>query len=89
MIQLGITYICVDDMEKSLNFYQALLQKKTLYCHDDRWIAFDCGHPIALYNKKYDEQLLQEEKASHFNQAYIDHLMKDDPRRKKNCHFKL
>jgi len=46
-------------MEKSLNFYRLLLQKEPLYCNDDRWIAFDCGNQIALYNKKYDEKLLK------------------------------
>ena len=53
-MRLGTTYICVEDMEKSLNFYKLLLQKEPLYCNDDRWIAFDCGNQLALYNKKYD-----------------------------------
>ena len=49
-------------MEKSLNFYKLLLQKEPLYCNDDRWIAFDCGNQLALYNKKYDEKLIKQMK---------------------------
>ena len=50
-MRLGTTYICVEDIEKSLNFYKLLLQKEPLYCNDDRWIVFDCGNQLALYNK--------------------------------------
>lgn len=77
-MKLGTTYICVENMEKSLNFYKALLQQEPLYCNDDRWIAFDCGNQIALYNKKYDERLIKEADSIHFNQAYLDDFSKVD-----------
>ena len=83
-MKLGTTYICVEDMEKSLNFYKLLLQKEPLYCNDDRWIAFDCGNQLALYNKKYDEKLLRESKDIHFNQAYIDNFFAEDNYKKNN-----
>lgn len=57
-MKLGTTYICVEDMEKSLKFYKALLQKEPFYCNDDRWIAFDCGNQIALYNKSSTDFLI-------------------------------
>lgn len=59
-----------------MNFYKLLLQKEPLYCNDDRWIVFDCGNQLALYNKKYDKKLLKEEQDIHFNQAYIDDFLK-------------
>lgn len=77
-MKLNTTYICVNDLEKSLNFYKLLLQKEPLYCNDDRWVAFDCGNQIALYNKKYDEKLLNGSKDIHFNQAYMDDFSKED-----------
>lgn len=83
-MKLGTTYICVNDIEKSLRFYRLLLQKEPLYCNDDRWIAFDCGNQIALYNKKYDEKLLKEANSTHFNQAYIDDFLKEDYPKKNN-----
>ena len=75
-MKLGTTYICVSDMEKSLEFYKKLLQQEPLYCNDDRWISFSCG--IALYNRKYDEKLIKEGKRIHFNQAYLDDFNKND-----------
>ena len=83
-MRLGTTYICVEDIEKSLNFYKLLLQKEPLYCNDDRWIVFDCGNQLALYNKKYDKKLLKEEQDIHFNQAYIDDFFKEDGYKKNN-----
>ncbi|MEJ8736414.1 VOC family protein [Erysipelotrichaceae bacterium HCN-30851] len=83
-MRLGTTYICVEDMEKSLNFYRMLLQKEPLYCNDDRWIAFDCGNQLALYNKKYDEKLIKESNEIHFNQAYIYDFFKEDTDKKNN-----
>ena len=35
-MKLGTTYICVEDIEKSLNFYRALLQQEPLYCNDEQ-----------------------------------------------------
>ena len=83
-MKLGTTYICVEDMEKSLKFYKALLQKEPLYCNDDRWIAFDCGNQIALYNKKYDERLIKEAWDIHFDQAYLNDFCKVDLPKKNN-----
>lgn len=81
---LGTTYICVKDIEKSLEFYKFLLQQEPLYCNDDRWITFDCGNQISLYNKKYDEKLLKESNDIHFNQAYIDDFFIDDNPKRNN-----
>ena len=83
-MKLGTTYICVQDMEKSLNFYRAILQQEPLYCNDDRWIAFDCGNQIALYNKKYDEKLLKESDKIHFNQEYLDEFYREEDSKKNN-----
>lgn len=83
-MKLGTTYICVEDMEKSLNFYKAILQQEPLYCNDDRWIAFDCGNQLALYNKKYDEKLLKESDKIHFNQAYLDEFYREEDSKKNN-----
>ncbi len=34
-MKLGTTYICVENIEKSLNFYKQLLQKEPIYSNDD------------------------------------------------------
>lgn len=67
-----------------MKFYKLLLQKEPLYCNDNRWIVFDCGNQLALYNKQYDEKFLKASKDIHFNQAYIDDFLKEDAYKKNN-----
>jgi len=83
-MRLGTTYICVINMEKSLNFYKALLQKEPLYSNDDRCITFECGNNFSLYNKSYDEKLILKEENNTFNQAYIDEFYKNNGKPKNN-----
>ncbi|MEG0470609.1 MAG: VOC family protein [Longicatena sp.] len=83
-MKLGTTYICVEDMEKSLDFYTKLLQEEPLYKNDDRWISFACGNSISLYNKKHDEGLLKAANNDCFNQAYIEDFYKEDVEKKNN-----
>ena len=71
-MKLATTYICVEDIEKSLHFYKALLQQEPLYCNDNRWITFDCGN------------LIKETDLIHFNQAYLDDFNKLDSPKKNN-----
>lgn len=81
-MKLGTTYICTEDINKSCAFYQALLQQEPIYRNEDRWIVFACG--ISLCNRKYDERLIEENKLTHFNQAYIDEFYKEDQIKKNN-----
>ncbi len=83
-MKLGTTYLCVKDMQKSLNFYQALLQKEPLYANEDRWVTFDCGNTLSLYNKKYDEKIIRRDAKEQFNQAYIDDFLMEKGESKNN-----
>lgn len=83
-MKLGTTYICVNDMEKSMAFYQALLQKKPLYANENRWVTFDCGNTFSLYNRHYDERIIGQKADEHFNQAYIDDFFLDKGQAKNN-----
>ncbi len=83
-MNLGTTYICVGDMQKSLAFYKELLQKEPLYANEDRWITFGCGNTLSLYNKHYDEKIISREPNEHFNQAYIDDFFADKGQARNN-----
>ena len=72
---LGTTYIYVNDLKKSLEFYSNLLQEDPLKENDDRWVQF--SNKIALYNKVYDAKIIGKEPCEKFNQAYIDEFFKD------------
>ncbi|MBQ3515502.1 MAG: VOC family protein [Lachnospiraceae bacterium] len=79
---LGTTYIFVNDIKKSLEFYSKLLQENPLMANDDRWIQF--SNKIALYNKAYDAKIIGKEPSERFNQAYIDDFYKDTGELKNN-----
>ncbi len=72
---LGTTYIYVNDLKKSLEFYSKLLQENPWKANDDRWVQF--SNKIALYNKDYDAKIIGKEPSERFNQAYIDDFYKD------------
>jgi catechol 2,3-dioxygenase-like lactoylglutathione lyase family enzyme len=75
MLQLGSTYLIVKDMQKSIAFYEALLDMKVSAQNFDRWAQFNFGSCIALYNPKYDEKLIAkgENLEAHFSKKYIDY----------------
>lgn len=75
-MKLATTYICVNDMSKSLEFYKSLLQQEPLFANEDRWITFGCGNTLSLYNRHYDEKIIGREPSERFNQAYIDDFFK-------------
>ena len=83
MLHLGCTYFIVKDMERSKNFYKALLQMEPTISRQ-RWTEFSFeGHCIALYWSGYDEKLIAEGKKleQHFNKAYIEYF------KKKQIHY--
>ena len=82
MIRLGTTYICVKNMEKSINFYKLLLQQDPIYMNEERWVTFKCGQTVSLYNKEYDQKIIENHK--YFNQAYIYDFFIEDDEKKNN-----
>ncbi len=76
MLQLGSTYLIVKDMEKSIAFYEALLDMKVSAQNFNRWAQFNFGSCIALYNPKYDEELIAkgENLDAHYSKEYMDYI---------------
>lgn len=79
---LGTMYIFVGDVKKSIEFYKLLLQEEPWHANDDRWVQF--SNKIALYNKAYDEKIIDQEPNERFNQAYIDDFYKNTGTPKNN-----
>ena len=61
---LGTMYIFVGDVKKSIEFYKLLLQEEPWHANDDRWVQF--SNKIALYNKAYDEKIIDQEPNERF-----------------------
>lgn len=77
MLELGSTYLIVKDMEKSINFYEQLLEMKVSHRNFNRWAQFNfSGNCIALYNNSYDYEIINSNKNldKYFNEEYINYL---------------
>ncbi|MCL6603672.1 MAG: VOC family protein [Paenibacillus sp.] len=74
MIHLSCTYLIVKDMQKSISFYEALLGISAQSKNLERWAQFGCGNTLALWNPKYDLELIRydDEIDVHFNREYLE-----------------
>ena len=85
-MQLISTYIETEDFNKSIEFYKEVLQIEPIVFCEDRWVEFECGNKIALYNKKFDEKRIKEsdDTSNNYNKAYIDDFNKGETNRRNN-----
>lgn len=60
MLKLGSTYMIVKDMDKSINFYEKLLDMNVSSKNFNRWAQFDFDNKcIALWNPEYDKERIE------------------------------
>lgn len=74
MLHLGSTYLIVKDMEKSMNFYENILQMKPTSKNFNRWVQFDFeGNCIALYSDEFDKSMIEggENLEQHYDDKYL------------------
>lgn len=85
-MELVSTYIETEDFNKSINFYKKVLQIEPIIFCENRWVEFEVGNKIALYNGKFDEQKINDNDKlyNHYNKAYIDDFNSRKLDRKNN-----
>ena len=74
MLHLGSTYLIVKNMEKSINFYQKLLQMRPTAKNFDRWAQFDFENKcIALYSDAFDKRTIElgDNLEQHYDTRYL------------------
>lgn len=80
MLKLGSTYLKTKDMDKSINFYSALLEMKPSSQNFDRWAQFDFHNQcIALWNPEYDRKKITsgEDLVGIYSNDYITFFMRE------------
>ena len=85
-MQLISTYIETKDFNKSIEFYKEVLQiEPKIFC-ENRWVEFECGNKIALYNKLFDEKKIRDNSgiSNNYNKSYIDDFNKEEINRINN-----
>lgn len=85
-MELISTYIETEEFNKSINFYKKVLQIEPIVFCENRWVEFEVGNKIALYNKKFDEQKIKDNSniQENYNKAYIDDFNSKKSDKKNN-----
>ena len=85
-MKLISVYIETEDFNKSINFYKKVLQIEPIVFCENRWVEFELGNKIALYNKKFDEQKIKDNSniEENYNKSYIDDFNSKKSDKKNN-----
>lgn len=52
------TYIETNKFDEVVEFYEKLTQKKGTVYTKNRWVEFELGNKLSIYNRKFDESLI-------------------------------
>ena len=58
-MELCCTYIETDKFMEVISFYEKILQIKPNIYTENRWVEFECGNKLAIYNRKFDEEKIK------------------------------
>jgi len=84
-MELACTYIETDKFEEVVKFYKQILQLKPNIYTKDRWVEFNIGNKLAIYNKVYDEEKIKSGNLQdNFNSEYIKNFNIDRGEKKNN-----
>lgn len=84
-MKLYSTYIETDKFDEVVEFYEKIFQVKGNTYTKNRWIEFDFGNKLAIYNRLYDEKkIISEELKDCYNDEYIKNFNIDRGEKKNN-----
>ena len=71
-MKLYSTYIETDKFDEVVEFYEKIFQVKGNIYTKNRWIEFDFGNKLAIYNRLHDEKKIKSEDLKDcYNDEYI------------------
>lgn len=84
-MELYSTYIETDKFDAVVEFYEKIFQVKGNIYTKNRWIEFDFGNKLAIYNRLYDEEKIKSENLKDcYNDEYIKNFNIDRGEKKNN-----
>ena len=84
-MELYSTYIETDKFDEVVEFYEKIFQTKGNIYTKNRWIEFDFGNKLAIYNRLYDEKKIKNENLKDcYNDEYIKNFNIDRGEKKNN-----
>lgn len=84
-MELYSTYIETDKFDEVVEFYEKVFQTKGNAYTKNRWIEFDFGNKLAIYNRLFDEEKIKNENLKDcYNDEYIKNFNIDRGEKKNN-----
>lgn len=84
-MELCCTYIETDKFDEMVNFYEKIFEIKGNVYTENRWIEFDYGNKLAIYNRQYDIEKINKNKTeNNFSKTYIENFKKSNNENKNN-----
>ena len=84
-MELYSTYIETDKFEKVVNFYETIFQKKAKIYTKNRWVEFEFGNKLSIYNRLFDEEKIKDGMSKdNYNMTYIDNFNTDRGKKQNN-----
>ncbi len=84
-MELASTYIETDKFDEVVSFYETIFEKKGNIYTENRWIEFDFGNKLSIYNKLYDKKIIENDFSNnHYNEEYIKNYNTIEKERKNN-----
>ena len=83
-MELCCTYIETDKFEEVVTFYEQILQIKPNIYTKNRWVEFECGNKLSIYNRKFDEEKINNKNNANYNEAYIKDFNKKQNKKVNN-----
>ena len=76
-MELCCTYIETNKFMEVISFYEKILKIKPNIYTENRWVEFECGNKLAIYNRKFDEEKINSRNNVNYNDAYIKDFNKE------------
>lgn len=84
-MKLYSTYIETDKFNEVVNFYESVFLEKGNVYTENRWVEFDFGNKLSIYNRLYDEdKITNGNLEDNYNEEYIKNFKIDKGKRQNN-----
>ena len=79
------TYIETNKFDEVVEFYEKLTQKKETVYTKNRWVEFKLGNKLSVYNRKFDESLIDSgDTEGRLDENYKNNFLSDKEIRRNN-----
>lgn len=73
-MELCCTYIETNKFNEVIDFYEKVFQIKGNVYTKNRWVEFDFGNKLSVYNRQYDVETIKENMNKNYNQSFIENF---------------